>query len=305
MKSIKLVIGLIIISGIYGGCGKATMEPLNESYEPRIVIEGYLHAGKNIERIHITRNFPLNADLSKLNLIPDPAKTIVRLTDLEISKQYSLEFEQDDTNMLEGYYWTYKGSDFVVQNGKTYQLDVETVIDNNILHASSVTTVPEAGFDIISISDESLKYREKETYDMLRHFEIDINRSRGITFYTAAIEALNPNIESFIYDNPYENIKPEDVDLIDNALNYEIIHHAPESNGISQIIIGWQNFKFYDRYRIIIYAADENYKDYLMTYRDVMEMNGNFHEPKFNIEGDGIGIFASFDADTVYCQVTK
>jgi hypothetical protein len=295
----------MILTTIIGGCGKATMEPVNESYEPRIVIEGYLHAGKNIERIHITRNFPVNADLSKMSLIPDPEETIVGLTDLETSQHYSLEFEYDDTNMLEDYYWTYKGSDLVVQNGKTYQLDVQTIIDNKILHASSVTTVPEAGFDIISINEKSLKYREKVTDKVIRHFEIEINRSRGTSFYAAAIESVNPSIESFIYDNPYEDIKPGDVDLIDDALNYEVIHHAPEINGISQIIVGWHNFKFYDMYRIIIYAADENYKDYLMTYRDVMEMNGNFHEPKFNIEGDGIGIFASFDADTVYCQVTK
>jgi hypothetical protein len=38
------------------------MEPANVSYEPRIVIEGYLHAGKNIDRIYISRNFSVDTD---------------------------------------------------------------------------------------------------------------------------------------------------------------------------------------------------------------------------------------------------
>ena len=305
MKSVKILSGILMLATIIGSCGDATMEPQNESYEPRIVIEGYLHAGENIERIQITRNFPVNADLSKLSLLPEPEETMVKVTDLESNISYHLEFEQDDSNALEDYYWTYKGDDFVVENGNSYQLDVTTIIDDKSLHASSVTTVPEKGFEVVSINQNSLTYRDQDLNGALQHFEVQINRSRGTSFYAAAIEALNPEIESFIYDNPYEDIKPEDVDLIDDALSYEVIHHTPETTGASMIIFGWHNFRFYDMYRIIIYAADENYKDYLMTYRNVMEMNGNFHEPKFNIEGDGIGIFASFDADTVYCVVTN
>lgn len=297
--------GIIMLAMIIGGCGDATMEPTNEGYEPKIVVEGYLHAGKNIERIHITRNFPVNADLSKISLIPAPEKTTVCVTELETDKIYYLEFEQGESNQLEDYYWTYKGTDFVVQNGKKYQLDVQTVIDDVTLNASSITTVPEKGFDILSINEKSLKYRFEDTNGDLQHFQVQINRSKGTSFYAAAIEALNPSIESFIYDNPYEEIKQEDVDLIDDALTHEVIHHTPETSGTSQFTFDWHNFKFYDLYRIIIYAADENYKDYLITYQNVMEMNGNFHEPKFNVEGDGIGIFASFDADTIYCQVTN
>jgi len=305
MKSIKVLLGFMTLALIIGGCGDATMEPTNESYEPRIVIEGYLHAGKNVDRIYITRNFPVNADLSRLSLIPDPEKTTVEITDMESNHVYELEYIEGENGDINNYYWTYSGSDFVVQNGRSYRLDVWAVIDNQSLHASSVTAVPEKGFEIVSINQTSLKYREKDLEGALKHFEVQINRSEGTSFYTAAIEALNPSIESFIYDNPYEDIKPEDVDLIDDAFTYEVIHHAPETNGTSQITFAWNVFKFYDMYRIIIYAGDENYKDYLMTHNNVMEMNGNFHEPKFNIDGDGIGVFASIDADTVYCRVTK
>jgi hypothetical protein len=305
MKSMKALLGIIILAGIMGGCGDATMEPANVSYEPRIVIEGYLHAGKNIDRIYISRNFSVDTDLTRMSILPDPDKTVVKITDLESDKEYHLEYHIAEDNDWNNYYWMYKETDFVVEYGKSYQLDVWSVIDDKQLHASTITTVPALGFEIVSINHTSLEYRERNSDGSLQNFEVQINRSFGATFYTAAIEALNPSLESFIYDNPFEDKKPEDVNLVDDALTYAVIHHAPEVSGMSQMTLGWEVFNFYDQYRVIIYAADDNYKDYLITHNDVMEMNGNFHEAKFNIEGDGIGVFGSIITDTVYVEVTN
>ncbi len=41
------------------GCGEGEFVVSNESYEPRIVIEGFLQPGPGVDRIHIWRNFPL------------------------------------------------------------------------------------------------------------------------------------------------------------------------------------------------------------------------------------------------------
>jgi hypothetical protein len=305
MKSIITLVTILILANIITGCGDATMEPTHESYEPRIVIEGYLHAGKNIDRIYISQNFPVDADLTKLNILPDPDKTIVQITDLESDEIYPLEYHTSENGDWNDYYWTCRESDFVVGYGKSYQIDVWSQIEGKDLHASSVTTVPEKGFEIISINYNSLKYRQQEENGTLQQFEFEFNRSFGSTFYTATIEALNPTLESFIYDNPYEEKEPEDVDLVDDAITYSVIHHAPEVSGMSEKSLGWEVFKFYDQYRIIFFAADDNYKDYLITHNDVMEMNGNFHEAKFNIEGDGIGVFASIITDTVFVEVTN
>ena len=145
MKAI-IIVGLLGIILLLGSCGDATVEPANVSYEPRIVIEGYLQAGKNIEKIQISRNFPLNADLSKVGLLPDPQKTTVQVTDLETNHIYDLTFKVDDHKDLNSIYWTYEGSDFIVQEGRSYQLDVWTEMDNKKLHANSVTQVPNKGF---------------------------------------------------------------------------------------------------------------------------------------------------------------
>ena len=80
------------------------------------------------------------------------------------------------------------------------------------------------------------------------NFEFEINRSNGSTFYTAAIEALNPTLENFIYDNPYEEKEPGDVNLVDDAFTYSVLHHAPEVSGTSVMKMGWENFWFYDHW---------------------------------------------------------
>ena len=38
---------------------------------------------------------------------------------------------------------------------------------------------------------------------------------------------------------------------------------------------------------------------------EVQEIDGNFHEPVFHIDGDGIGVFGSAVTDTVYFSVTQ
>ena len=69
--------------------------------------------------------------------------------------------------------------------------------------------------------------------------------------------------------------------------------------------LDWINIWFYGNYRIIVYACDENFRLYVLTYKNVQEFDGNFHEPRINIDGDGIGIFGSAIADTVYLKVKK
>jgi hypothetical protein len=56
---------------------------------------------------------------------------------------------------------------------------------------------------------------------------------------------------------------------------------------------------------MIVYAADENYRLFSLSYKNVQEFDGNFHEPKVTLQGDGIGVFASMIADTVYFKVNK
>jgi hypothetical protein len=301
---IKLTVIILTMIMIYG-CGKATIEPQNESYEPKIVIEGFLVAGQAADRVFITKNFTVDSDLNRYNLIPDPDLTEVFITDLSSGDIYNLSFHMQEKDIITEAYWRYEGMDFKIQAGNIYRIDVSADVNGKILSAYAQTTVPSEGFVVESLNHSALKYRQKDENGDLMTFAITYTRSPGTNFYVAAIQAKNPELSTYIYDNPYDGVQPEDVVLIDDAFNYEVDHHTQSTAGNSKMTLGWYDFRFYDEYEIIMYAADKNYKDFFITYREVMELDGNFHEAKFNIEGDGIGVFGSIIADTVSCRVVQ
>jgi hypothetical protein len=63
--------------------------------------------------------------------------------------------------------------------------------------------------------------------------------------------------------------------------------------------IEWINIWFYSKYRVIVYAGDQNFRNFSTTNQELQEMDGNFHAPIVDIKGDGIGVFASAIADTL------
>jgi hypothetical protein len=81
--------------------------------------------------------------------VPDPDKTLVKITDESNGNEYNLTFHLADSDKkLEDYYYEYNGIDLVIDYGKSYTLDVTTEVDGRRLSARSTTTVPNAGFSI-------------------------------------------------------------------------------------------------------------------------------------------------------------
>lgn len=288
---------IIVISFLLLSCGegKVTIDP--DQYDPKIAIEAFLFPHKRVTRVFIWRNFPVDANLQRLDLSLPYAQ--VTIMDLETGDVYPLRYIPDY------YYFEYVGNKLVIDYGKSYRLDVSASIDGKRLSASSTTTIPNPGMEIVSINFDTLKYRQRDANDNIINFLINMERSPGTNFYLATILAENATIDNFIYDNPFTDESPEDVaaDLADYRYNYNWIQDTPLTAGQSRMELFWYLFWFYDRYKIIIYAADKNYQDFLKTYNDVQEIDGNFHEPLFHIEGDGIGVFGSAVIDTIYVNV--
>jgi len=71
-------------------CGKGIVEATNESYEPRLVIEGLLIAGEKVDQVRVSRNFRLDADLSETAVVINNAE--VKILDVSARKIYSLTF---------------------------------------------------------------------------------------------------------------------------------------------------------------------------------------------------------------------
>lgn len=301
MKKRNKYLVLVLSALFIYSCGENSVEIGENTYQPKIVIEGYLYPGQKVENIRITRNFPLNTtpDIKLLFL----SNADVRIIDLESFKEYRLEYNPQKFS------YEYNGTDLKIDFEKSYRLDVKATVENKFLSASSVTKVPARGFRIIdeeSILD-SLKYRQRNSNGNVEQFKIVFSPSPGNSFYSLSIVALDAKPDNFIYDNAYFEIKTEDLLKDFDRYRYQSkwLQNVKSDEPKIEYKIEWLDTWFYGNYRVITYAGDENYRLFFLTYRNVQEFDGNFHEPRLNIDGDGIGVFCSVIADTVYFKVLK
>jgi hypothetical protein len=305
MKRIIKVLFFIHIVFLLFSCGEGVVEVTNKSYEPKIAIEGYLIANQMVDKIRISRNFPINENLNHAILIPNVHQTMVTITDIAEERIYSLRFHDAPDNNFDNYYWQYNSPSLKITPGKSYRIDVTANVDGQQLQARSTTTVPDSGFSIAQINYNQLIFREKDQNSNLKQFEVTINRSPEITFYLASLRAQNPSKNNFIYEHPFFDEEQEDLDIEGYDYEYGWIQDTPSTPGQSTFNLFWFNLWFYDTYEIIVYATDDNYREFIQTYNNVQEEDGNFHEARFNIEGDGIGVFGSMIADTAYIEVLR
>lgn len=295
---------IFLIALIVIGCEQPTVELNDDNYEPKIVMEGYLFPGQPVQNIKITRNIPLNTTIDRSALILDDAD--VRLTDLSADKTYTLTF--DDSAKA----YAYRGGDLIIEHGKSYRLAVNASFAGNDLWAASTTTVPQAGFQIIEEGcTDSIAYYAVDGFGHIQKPQVQFQRSPGTDFYMFSIVAVDAVVDDFIYPpaNPYVKSDWDEDDVKENFYDLRYsddgLINTPLDGGSMNYGIEWMHIMFYGRHRIIAYAGDINMRNYILTYKRVMEMDGNLHEPRFNIDGDGIGVFGSAIADTVYFDVLK
>ncbi len=284
------------------GCGDTSIKVGPNSYEPKIVIDGYIYPGNIVQDIRIMRNNPINGTLSD-DIALDSA--LVTITDLQTSMVYPLIFDKN------GKAYRYDSTDLVIGYNKRYRLDVQAEIDGKVLNASSITTMPDSGFQILETESiiDSLTYRQRNTLGRLENFLLRFQRSPNTSFYAISITSLDADTSTFIYypANPAGNIDRNEVLRTFEYYRHIMIYvnNTPISAGISERSIDWADIWFYGRYQIIVYAADRNYRDFCLSFDNVEEQDGNYHEPAMHIQGDGIGVFGSMIADTVFVKVLR
>lgn len=299
----KIIFALIAVLALSAGCGEGIVEIDQSSYQPKIVIEGFLFPQQPVRNIRLTRNIPLNTDVDISTVVLSDAQ--VAIVD-ENGRQFNLTYNRDTFAFEDRS--TGAGA-LTIEAGKSYTLEVAAIIDDVALYASSTTTVPSGAFRIDRVASKlaPLAYRERDQNDDLKRFEIVFNRAQNNGFYALALAALNADTSTFIYDNAFEDFSTEDVleDFDDFQNRFSWIQDQPLTPGLSTLEVFWFDIWFYGGYQAVLYAGDRNFKDFLTTADQVQELDGNFHEPALHIEGDGIGIFASAIADTVYFTVKR
>jgi len=301
MKLLNIVVlglSLIIVS-----CGEGDVSIDPSKYEAKIVIDGYLYPNQLIDRIKITRNLPIGTNISKSDLAISDA--MVEITDLNVTPNVTLPLRFNPDSL---YYYD-DGNNITIQNGGQYRLVVQATIDGKALQASSTTKVPLAGFRIFdSLSTSQISFANISQNGTLPRPVIYFNRSDQTDFYAFSILAIDADLNSFIYDvHPWGgNIERKDVEENFDTFrkSNDTIFNTPMVADTSQWTVEWFHMWFMGRYRIIAYAGDNNMKDYYLTHANVVETDGNLHEPEMNITGDGIGIFGSAIADTFYFDLT-
>jgi len=302
MKKKNLIVltfaGMFLIA-----CGKTSVTIDERTYEPKIVIIGYLYPERPVSNIRITRNFPVGTTIDKNQIALSEAN--VTLTDITSNIGYELTYNPIS------FAFEYTEDDLEIDFGKSYRLDVFANVDDSDLQASSVTTVPEEGLEIDREKSVygDLFYRETDESGQLITPQVAYRQSENSAFFLLSISALDADVETFIYENPFGlDIKEviENEGQIEN-FQYQFRWTKPENQngGLSIIEISWFQLWFYSPYRLVLYAADENFYHFFSTHRNVQSVDGNLHEPLFHIEGDGIGVFGSAVIDTLSLNILK
>ncbi len=271
-------------------CGDPLVDISDEPYHPKIVVEGFLYPGDTISNIKISRNFKLNTEVNPDSLILTPTanKTYVTINGTP------LLFDEKSR--------TYYTKNITVETNTEYKLSVEAEIDGKIYSAKAITVSPKSGFNVLEKNLGEVKFGK----DKVR---INFVTSPGISTYAFSIIADSASADNFIYENKFfPNITPEKVDERLNSFLFRF-RFILNINSLAGITYPFEleqfDLWFYSPYRIVAYACNRDYKDYLLTAKNVKEFDGNFHEPKSNFTGDGIGVFASAIRDTVYFRLVK
>ncbi len=303
IKSIRYIVSMLVGGILLLSCGKTAISIDESTYEPKIVIIGYLYPDKPVTNIKITRNFPIGTIIEKEKVPLRDANA--RITDLTENKTYPLVYNNQES------YFEYPGNDLHIDYGNSYEIKVNASIDGQNLAAGSVTTVPDEG--LLINREESIYgdmyYRQKDESGMVVSPRVAYEQSPNASFYLLSISSIDASLESFIYENPFGFDIQEALDggaTIEN-FQYRARWTRPENVGedYSVIEINWFQIWFYGPYRLLLYAGDQNFYHFYNTHGNVQDIDGNLHEPIFDIEGDGIGVFGSAVIDTIYLNVLK
>lgn len=287
----RIIFMIIVLTGLLlTYCGDPGVDISGESYNRKIVVEAYLYPEKPVSEIKLMRNYELNTqvDLNDLNLTPELNDVQAKINGIDL-------YYNEETG-------TYYNDDLIAGYNESYTLEVSANIDGEDLYTSSTTLTPQKGFAVVREDLGILKYRQDTPL-------LEFKASPGTDFYAFSIVPQNANPDNFIYDNPYfTDITREDLEDNFDSYYYQsqfMINVNSHTNETITYEISELDTWFYTNYEVIMYAGDKNFKDYALTVDNVQEPDGNFIEPAFHFDGDGIGIFGSAIKEKVYFNLVR
>lgn len=249
-----------------------------------VVLEAYLYANEPIGNIKLTRLAPFVGDEDQSLAIND-AEISIYWND----NNYDLIASPGDSG-----YYHYEGNELEIIAGNTYQIKL-TYFGKEI---SASTTVPNPPSNL-AISDSVLAIEPIYDFDDLfnqtiQELEITWDNSNGEYYYV-------------LYENT-EN-EPEDIDQSNTSGNFPGGERPVFANfsfitsptNADQLTINSRGLTQYGTYSVKVYKVNQEYVD---LYQTSEQDSRNFTEPLNNIT-NGLGIFTSFNSDSLFFTITK
>lgn len=297
----KQSIKLTILFLFFLACGDPTSDVQSDldqgqNYEAKIVFDAYLIVNQKAEHIFIRRNLPVGSSLSGNQNLASAEVILSDGTDRD-----TLIFESDST----GFYSNHPSFQSIAA-GKTYNLSVSATIDGKMLHAKSSTTTPTGNLNSqLFEPDGTTSLSTIPYYNDDREVTLEFSPSASAAFYVMYFIPEDNRFERLVKDHVLGPFEKEDYDdnkgfkyLSDDIFTLGSVARYKRK-------VPWRRLFFYSKYELILFAGDQNFKDFYYTFDDVKDLDGNLSEPNFNITGDGIGVFASAISDTLTFTITE
>jgi hypothetical protein len=274
----RVLLAIFCLALIAVGC--ENIVPADDlPYVDHIVIEGYLYAGEPIDSVAITHTLPLSNEYDKEAAALKTAVVVVSVDGRSIPLAYARNGIFKDPNRE------------VIQSGKEYSIDVRW----NGLHAWASTHIPVPP-SIVSQAVNNIGFDTS----IYRTYYGGLDTS--ITFGGVLKMGIRP-VSGVAFGVMNDSITSVDGSTFYGSRNYygydySMLHRGDQQDSVGVISLAQDIYlsPFVNQYRayVLIGAIDEAYYDFLRMYRNYDD-NSVFGtagtNPKWNVKGDGIGLF--------------
>lgn len=272
------ILGLFVFAPAFGGCDNVVPAD-GLPYVNHIVIRGFLNAGQPIDSISISHTLPLSTPF-------DPSQAAI--PDAQVS--ISVDGRTIPLQSIGFGYFTDPEHD-TVQSGKTYSIDVKW----NGLHAWASTLIPVIP-SVPIFQFNNIRW-DTEVFIYGQNFQDTLFRFGGQM--EVGIEPVTPG-EAFTLVS--DSIADVDSFYSQSTYNGEIFYNLYPSSDVNSAgflpIFQFEQLDPNDSNYFasaVIESFDGPYYDFIQTYTynanggDIFGTGGA--NPKWNVSGDGIGIF--------------
>ena len=292
---------LVLLVGITAGCDMTR----TADFEPEVVVEGYLAAGRRLPDLRLSRTVPMDAVYDRAETGIGGANVEIRLLDDAGTVEEVYEYRASDAS--EGLYFPMTGWNDTpfVEPLRTYELYAE--IPGEPEPIMSRTTVPDT-FLVGNMSADSVEYLSEDQFT----FEISRTEYPGrqnvYLVTTIALDGhedqLTPFARALLRDSELTiaDLRERTAPLLNEA-NFDL-----NTDGFIEIRFPWIGIYFFGRNQIIINALDDNLHDFIRSH--TIQQGGSTLPPGEipnvldHVDG-GRGVFGSYARTSVEVYITR